>query len=99
MDDNFVPFGEEWKKEMMKCNKDFLVEMVAITAKRKHELEERLNDLQLENIAIIDKFVKFQVAWLEKLKPDYEPSTENYQHGFHDALQVVKDRLNKQIMK
>ena len=32
------------------------------------------------------------IKWLEKIKPDYQ-TTDNYQHGFHDAIQVVMDKL------
>jgi hypothetical protein len=30
--------------------------------------------------------------WLDSIKPDYDHS-ESYQHGFHDAIEVVKDKI------
>jgi hypothetical protein len=36
--------------------------------------------------------MKKVLIWLEKIKPDYQ-TTDNYQHGFHDAIRVVMDKL------
>lgn len=33
------------------------------------------------------------VAWLNKIQPDFDHS-EAYQHGFHDAIEVVKNKLS-----
>ena len=31
-------------------------------------------------------------GWLVKVQPDFD-TKESYQHGFHDAIQTVKDKL------
>lgn len=38
MEDNYIPFGPEWEKEMMKLPKKFLIDMIR---KRKPESDEK----------------------------------------------------------
>ncbi len=32
------------------------------------------------------------IEWMNKMKPDFDKQ-ENYQHGFHDAIQLMQDHL------
>lgn len=43
----YIPYGEEWKKEMKKLTKEFLIEMLKRAHLERQRLEERL--IQKEN--------------------------------------------------
>lgn len=44
-ENDFTPFGEEWKKEVIKLPKPFLINMWAKSAKEAKELLEQRNEL------------------------------------------------------
>lgn len=43
MENNYVPYGEEWRKEMKKLTKDVLIDMLANSFQKKIKLEKQLN--------------------------------------------------------
>lgn len=42
MDDNYIPYGTEWEKEMMKLPKKFLINMIKIAQIKLHLAEESI---------------------------------------------------------
>jgi hypothetical protein len=44
--DNYIPFGEEWEKEIMKMNKKFIVEMLKVQCLRNQNNRENLKKIE-----------------------------------------------------
>lgn len=44
-DDEYIPYGPEWEKELMKTNKKFLIEMIRSIHLKRKESEEKSHDL------------------------------------------------------
>ena len=42
-DENYTPFGEDWKKEMKKLPKSILIDMLRTSFKKVNELEKELS--------------------------------------------------------
>lgn len=49
MEDNYIPYGPEWEKEMMKLPKKFLINMIRIAQIRLHLAEESVDVSSCEN--------------------------------------------------
>jgi hypothetical protein len=41
-EENYVPFGDEWKKELMKTSKSFMVDFIRKLLIKQQELEEKI---------------------------------------------------------
>lgn len=45
-EDNYIPFGEEWEKDIMKMNKKFIVEMLKVQCLRNQNNREDFKKIE-----------------------------------------------------
>lgn len=63
MEDNYIPYGPEWEKEMLKLPKKFLINMIRIAQIRLHLAEESVDVSSCEN-EITEAQLKAYAEWM-----------------------------------
>jgi hypothetical protein len=92
---DYIPFGEEWKKEVSKLPKAMLIEQWVAACQKRQELESRLSQLSAPNTGKPDEDV-YDISDIDTIREMYLKAKQSSKEWCDKAMEGANQRRELQ---